>query len=107
MSRRIGDLTIEGIEPALRYIAGKAGFRHGWHVVRSGKRGYLKLAWRVIDGVQELAVSRDDQMPDAGDLYDVRKALSRANLEEVEIEKHEARRTVRMRLAITQEQLPI
>lgn len=107
MTRRIGDLVIEGIEPALRYIAGKADWRHGWHVVRSGKRGYLKLAWRVVDGVQELVVSRDDQMPDAADLSDVRKALGRANLEEVEVEKIEARRSIRMRLAITQERLAI
>lgn len=107
MSRRIGDLVIEGIEPALRYIAGKAAWRQGWHVVRSGKRGYLKLAWRVVDGVQELVLSRDDQMPDAADLSDVRKALGRANLEEVEVEKIEARRSIRMRLAITQERLAI
>jgi hypothetical protein len=101
------DLVIPDVESALRYLVGRAEFKAGeWQKVRSGKKGELRLAWRLFEGHQ-LAVSMDDRVPGTADLYEVRKALARANLEERGIEEHPERNTVILRLQVAQREIAL
>lgn len=101
------DLVLPDVEGALRYLVGRAEYKPGeWQYVRTGPGGALHLAWRLKDG-HELAISRGDRMPEVGDLYEVRKAMLKANLEEKSVQELPERKTVVLRLLVVQQQLAL